>query len=63
SNSSSSVSHRIHWQARTKRARHAKSSKARDPIAPSLVNAANNIADPSLRESFLTAAAAYLDKT
>lgn len=50
-------------EARTKRARHAKSSKARDPIAPSLVNAANNIADPSLRESFLAAAAAYLDKT
>ena len=48
--------------AKSERARSAKELKARAPIAPSLVDAANNIADPALRESFLTAAAAYLDK-
>ncbi len=50
-------------EAKNKRARNVNSARTRDPIAPSLVDAANNIADLSLRKSFLAAAAAYLDET
>lgn len=49
-------------EAKRKRARNTKAANTRAPIAPSLVNAANDIADESLRKSFLNAAAAYLDK-
>jgi hypothetical protein len=49
-------------EAKNKRARNVKAAKPRGPVAPSLVNAANEIADESLRKSFLNAAAAYLDK-
>ncbi len=49
--------------AKSKRARNVKVADLRAPISPKLINAANEIADKSLRESFLNAAAAYLDKT
>ncbi len=47
--------------AKNKRGRKAMAKVPRAPISPSLLNAANEIADESLRENFLTAAAAYLD--
>ena len=48
--------------AKSKRARNVTVAQTRAPISPSLIDAANGIADESLRESFLSAAAAYLDK-
>lgn len=48
--------------AKSKRNRKPKGAEKKAPISPSLANAANSIADDSLRESFLNAAAAYLDK-
>lgn len=49
--------------AKAKRARNTKAAKSRAPIAPSLIDAANKIGDSVLRASFLSAAAAYLDKS
>lgn len=48
--------------AMKKRAREVRVAETRPPISPSLVDAADAIADESLRESFLNAAAAYLCK-
>lgn len=49
-----------YWKGR--RERNVKAAKKRAPISPSLIDAANEIGDVSLRESFLNAAAAYLDR-
>lgn len=46
--------------APNKRAKRTKAAEERGPISPSLIDAANGIADEALRESFLDAAAVYL---
>lgn len=50
-------------EAKSKRAGKKKAAQPRAEMSPSLVNAANEIADESLRKSFLNAAAAYLAKS
>lgn len=48
--------------AKSRRPRNVKVAATRAPISPSLIDVANEIGDVSLRESFLNAAAAYLDR-
>lgn len=48
-------------ESRFKRTAKPKTVEGRQPASSSLIDAANNIADESLRESFLNAATAYLD--
>lgn len=49
-------------EAKHDRVRKVKVAKTFGPVSASLVDAANKIADESLRKSFLNAAASYLDK-